>query len=83
MDLLRQSGESLAGRIAYVDLAPFDVLETVSNHSDLTALWVRGGFPDSYLAHDDGQSLVWRKDFVRTYLEREVPLSGRACRQKP
>lgn len=76
MDLLRQSGESLAGRIAYVDLAPFGVLETVSSDSDLTALWVRGGFPDSYLAHDDGQSLVWRKDFVRTYLEREVPLFG-------
>ncbi|MGH8656301.1 MAG: ATP-binding protein [Gammaproteobacteria bacterium] len=76
MDLMRQSGESLAGRIAYVDLAPFDVLETVSSDSDLTALWVRGGFPDSYLAHDDRQSLDWRKDFTRTYLEREVPLFG-------
>ncbi len=76
MDLLRQSGESLAGRIAYVDLAPFDVLETVKTDSDLRALWVRGGFPDSYLAHDDGQSLAWRKDFIRTYLEREVSLFG-------
>lgn len=76
MDLLRQSGESLAGRIAYVDLAPFDVLETVSSGADLTALWVRGGFPDSYLAHDDRQSLDWRKDFIRSYLEREVPLFG-------
>ncbi len=76
MDLLRQSGESLAGRIAYVDLAPFDVLETVSSGCDLTALWVRGGFPDSYLAHDDRQSLDWRKDFIRSYLEREVPLFG-------
>ncbi|MGH8487746.1 MAG: ATP-binding protein [Gammaproteobacteria bacterium] len=76
LDLLRQSGESLAGRIAYVDLAPFDVLETASSDFDLTALWVRGGFPDSYLAHDDRQSLEWRKDFLRTYLEREVPLFG-------
>lgn len=76
MDLLRQSGESLAGRIAYVDLAPFNVLETVSSDSDLTALWVRGGFPDSYLARDDRQSLEWRKDFIRTYLEREIPLFG-------
>lgn len=76
MDLLRQSGESLAGRITYVDLAPFDVLETVSSGADLTALWVRGGFPDSYLAHDDRQSLDWRKDFIRSYLEREVPLFG-------
>ncbi len=76
MDLLRQSGESLAGRIAYVDLAPFNVLETVSSDSDLTALWVRGGFPDSYLARDDRQSLEWRKDFIRSYLEREIPLFG-------
>ncbi len=76
MDLLRQSGESLAGRIAYVNLAPFDVLETVSSGADLTALWVRGGFPDSYLAHDDRQSLDWRKDFIRSYLEREVLLFG-------
>lgn len=76
MDLLRQSGESLAGRIAYVDLAPFDVLETVSSGADLTALWVRGGFPDSYLAHDDRQSLDWRKDFIRFCLEREVPQFG-------
>ncbi len=76
MDLLRQSGESLAGRIAYVYLAPFDVLETVKTDTDQTALWVRGGFPDSYLARDDRQSLAWRKDFIRTYLEREVPLFG-------
>ena len=76
MDLLRQSGESLAGRIAHVDLGPLDVLEVKSSKSDSTPLWVRGGFPDSYLAKNDRQSFAWRKDFVRTYLERELPLLG-------
>jgi uncharacterized protein len=76
MDLLRQSGESLAGRIAHVDLGPLDVLESETSIPDLTPLWVRGGFPDSYLAENDRRSFAWRKDFVRTYLEREIPLLG-------
>jgi hypothetical protein len=76
MDLLRQSGESLAGRIAHVDLGPLDVLELVSPESGVTPLWVRGGFPDSYLAKNDRDSFLWRKDFVRSYLEREIPILG-------
>jgi predicted AAA+ superfamily ATPase len=76
MDLLRQSGESLAGRIAHVDLGPFDVLEVESSTPDWTPLWVRGGFPDSYLAKTGRDSFAWRKDFVRSYLEREIPLLG-------
>jgi predicted AAA+ superfamily ATPase len=76
MDLMRQSGESLAGRIAHVDLGPLDVLELESSSSDVTPLWVRGGFPDSYLAENDRRSFAWRKDFVRSYLEREIPLLG-------
>lgn len=77
MDLLRQSGESLAGRIAHVDLGPLDVLELQSSATpDLTPLWVRGGFPDSYLAENDRHSFAWRKDFVRSYLERDIPLLG-------
>ena len=78
MDLLRQSGESLAGRIAHVDLGPFDVLDVCGSQSnaDVTSLWVRGGFPDSYLADDDRGSFAWRKDFIRSYLEREIPLLG-------
>jgi predicted AAA+ superfamily ATPase len=76
MALLRQSGESLAGRIANVDLGPLDVLEMESSKADLTPLWVRGGFPDSYLAESDRRSFAWRKDFVRSYLEREIPLLG-------
>ena len=74
MDLLRQSGETLAGRIAYVELNPFDILEV--DPSDYDALWVRGGFPDSFLAGDDGRSLTWRENFIRTYLERDVPQFG-------
>ena len=72
MDLLQQSGESLAGRIAYVELRPLDVLET----DQPVPLWVRGGFPESLLAHTDADSLRWRRDFIRTYLERDVPQFG-------
>jgi predicted AAA+ superfamily ATPase len=76
MDLLHQSSESLAGRIAYVEMGPLNVLETTAAGKDLTALWIRGGFPDSYLAGTDSDSLKWRSDFIRTYLERDVPLFG-------
>jgi predicted AAA+ superfamily ATPase len=76
VDLLRQSGESLAGRIAYIDMGPLNVLEAGANPVDLLRLWVRGGFPDSYLAPSDSISLRLRKDFIRTYLERDVPQFG-------
>ena len=74
MDLLRQSGETLAGRIAYLELGPFDVLEIGERNQD--TLWVRGGFPDSFLAVGDRRSLEWRENFIRTYLERDVPQLG-------
>ena len=74
MELLRQSGETLAGRIAYLELRPFDVVEVGASNQD--ALWVRGGFPDSFLAADDGRSLTWRENFIRTCLERDVPQFG-------
>jgi predicted AAA+ superfamily ATPase len=73
VDLLRQS-ETLAGRIAYVELGPFDTLEIApAGHS---GLWVRGGFPESFLAIDDPRSLIWRQAFIRTYLERDIPQFG-------
>lgn len=72
LELLRQSGESLAGRIAHIELAPLDVLEV----DDEDALWVRGGFPESFTAKGGPASLRWRRDFIRTYLERDVPLLG-------
>jgi predicted AAA+ superfamily ATPase len=75
MDLLRQTSESLAGRIAYVEMGPLSVLETAPAR-DASTLWIRGGFPESYLASNDPDSLEWRKDFIRTYLERDVPLLG-------
>lgn len=72
IELLKQSAESLAGRIAYLELTPFLLGEV----DDLTRLWVRGGFPESYLATDDESSLAWRRAFIRTYLERDVPALG-------
>lgn len=74
MDLLRQSGESLAGRIAYLEMQPIDALEVPEQ--DIGRLWVRGGFPDSLLAGSDRMSLRWRQDFIRTYLERDIPALG-------
>lgn len=74
IDLLRQSGESLAGRISYIEMGPLDALEVARD--DLETLWVRGGFPDSYLARSDRQSQRWRQDFIRTYLERDIPVLG-------
>ena len=76
IDLLRQSGESLAGRIAYVNLTPLTALEIDVRRPAVERLWLRGGFPDHYLAADDAESLALRKDFIRTYLERDVPLFG-------
>ncbi len=73
IELMRQS-ETLAGRIAYVDMGPLQVLET--SHSDHLRLWLRGGFPDSFLAPDDLSSMALRRDFIRTYLERDVPMFG-------
>ena len=74
VDLLKQSGESLAGRIAYVELEPFNVLEVDGDARE--ALWIRGGFPDSFLAETDEASGVWRENFLRTYLERDIPQLG-------
>ncbi|MGH6899637.1 MAG: ATP-binding protein [Geminicoccaceae bacterium] len=76
IDLLRQSGESLAGRIEYVELHPLDVLEAAPDAEAMRTLWVRGGFPDSFLAESDAASLAFRQNFIRTYLERDVPQFG-------
>jgi predicted AAA+ superfamily ATPase len=72
IDLLRQSGESLAGRIAYLELTPLLASELSWEQQD--RLWLRGGFPDSFRVDSERDSLAWRSDFVRTYLERELPL---------
>jgi uncharacterized protein len=74
LDLLAQSGETLAGRIAYLELSPLQLLETGT--STLDALWLRGGFPESFAARSEAASLRWRQSFIRTYLERDIPLFG-------
>ncbi len=76
IDLLRQSGETLAGRVEYVDMGPLDALEIGPDEKALQQLWVRGGFPDSYLAANAADSFAYRRNFIRTYLERDVPQFG-------
>ena len=76
MALLKQSSESLAGRIEYVNLNPFDVLEVAPDESSLGLLWTRGGFPDSFLSKSDDDSASFRRNLVRTYIEREIPQMG-------
>ena len=73
-DLLRQSSETLAGRIAYHELTPFRADET--GVDSMSRLWVRGGFPPSFLAPDDSASVRWRNAFIRTFLERNLPQLG-------
>jgi predicted AAA+ superfamily ATPase len=74
IELLQQASETLAGRIAYLELTPLDILELGVGQMD--TLWLRGGFPDSVLAVNDPISLKWRQDFIRTYLERDIPQLG-------
>jgi predicted AAA+ superfamily ATPase len=77
--LLRQASESLAGRVAQLELTPFQARELLpagAAAADLNALWVRGGFPLAWLAADDAASLRWREAFIATYLERDIPALG-------
>ncbi len=76
MDLMRQSSESLAGRISYIEMSGLNVAEIVGNQAGRQNLWLRGGFPDSYLAADDDLAMDWLENLVRTYLERDVPQLG-------
>lgn len=71
-ELIRQSSETLAGRISYYELPPFSFQETQA----LETLWLRGGFPRSYLAVDNAASLLWRIDYIRTFLEQDIPALG-------
>jgi uncharacterized protein len=71
-DLLQQSSETLAGRIGYIELAPFSITEV----SDYKTLWLRGGFPNSYLANTDEESYGWRQAYISTFMERDIPGLG-------
>lgn len=75
-DLIRQSSETLAGRISYIDLTPFLMSELEKTDGDLFKTWLRGGFPLSFLSPDDFNSMRWRKNFIRTFLERDIPQLG-------
>lgn len=72
--LLHQSAESLAGRVRYIEMPPLLLSEV--GEGQLNDLWLRGGFPDSFQARSDGASMVWREDFLRTCLERDIPALG-------
>jgi len=74
-DLIKQSTESLAGRIAYIDLTPF-IINEVANISRWSDIWLRGGFPESILAKNNMDSFDWRLDFIRTFMERDIPNLG-------
>jgi len=83
IELMQQSSETLAGRVAYIEINPLTFSEVQSSEIDLDTYWLRGGFPLSLLAPTDTESLNWRRDFIRSYLERDVPmfaprLSGQA-----
>lgn len=74
IDLLKQSSESLAGRITFIQMTGFNILEIPENQQQ--RLWMRGGIPDSYLAAGDQDSFQIRKNFIKSYLERDIPLLG-------
>ena len=71
-ELIRQSSETLAGRIGYIEITPFSYPET----HNLDQLWFRGGFPRSYLAADDASSVLWREAYIQTFLEKDIPNLG-------
>ena len=74
--LLRQASESLAGRISFHELAPFDISEIKPSHLELQNFWLRGGYPLSWLASSDTASFTWRESFIATHLERDIPSFG-------
>jgi uncharacterized protein len=73
-ELLRQSSESLAGRVELITMGGFDLAEVGSDES--SKLWLRGGFPDSFTAANESNSFSWRKNFIQTFLERDLPSAG-------
>ena len=75
-DMIRKSSESLAGRVTYHELPPFQLNEIGNRNDQAAALWLRGGYPESFLARNLESSLNWRDAFIRTYLERDVPQLG-------
>lgn len=76
-ELIRQTSETLAGRIGLVEIHPFSVNEVNENpYFQLNKFWLRGGYPESYLSETDEDSKLWRENFIRTYIERDIPQLG-------
>ena len=75
-ELLRQSGESPAGRVAYVELTPLLAAEVTPDLAAVQSLWLRGGYPLSHLAANDEAAFEWRQDFLRSFLQRDLPAMG-------
>ena len=76
-DLVQKTSESLAGRVGMIELTPFTLEEVEQEDAfELNRYWVRGGYPDSYLAASDSGSVLWRENFLRTYVERDIPQLG-------
>jgi uncharacterized protein len=78
-DIIQHSSETLAGRIRFLELYPFSILEIAQSEGtsfDLEKIWLRGGFPDSYLSATDSDSWDWRSDFISSYVEKDIPLMG-------
>ena len=76
MDLLRQSSESLAGRISYIEMTDLNILEAGTSKNAIQNLWHRGGYPNSFLTDDDEMAMEWLEDLIKTYLERDIPQMG-------
>lgn len=76
-DLIQKTSESLAGRIGFIELTPFTIGEVVHDSEfEFTKFWLRGGYPESYLATTDQGSMLWKENFIRTYVERDIPQLG-------
>ena len=77
-NLIQKSSETLAGRIGFIEMTPFVYSEVamLNKSFSLPDLWFRGGFPDSYLALGDEESSLWRENYIRTYIERDLPQLG-------
>jgi uncharacterized protein len=76
-ELIKQTSESLAGRIGLVEIHPFSLDEVHENPDfQFNKFWLRGGYPESYLSENDDDSKLWRENFIRTYIERDIPQLG-------
>jgi predicted AAA+ superfamily ATPase len=75
-DLIQKTSESLAGRVGFIELSPFSITELFDDNYQFNSHWFRGGFPESYLASSSSNSMIWIENFIRTFVERDIPQLG-------